>query len=145
MTRRRGEGPSQRQLRVGEELRHVLVRILARGELHDPDLAGQQVTVTAVHVSPDLGNATAFVVPFAGGDVKALVAALNRAAGYFRAQIAQEIQLRYVPAVRFQPDRSFEHADRIDRLLHDPRVASDLAGGGTSESGDDDADRGSGA
>lgn len=128
MTRRGGDAPGQRQLRVGEELRHSLVRILARGHLRDPHLKGAQITVTEVNISPDLRNATAFVVPFGGGDADALVAALNRASGFFRAQLAQELQLRYVPGLRFQPDRSFEHAQRIDQLLHDPRVAGDLLG-----------------
>jgi len=126
MTRRSGGTPSQRQLRVGEELRHALVRILSRGNLRDPELAGVQVTVTEVRVSPDLRNATAFVVPFGGGPAEALVAALNRAAGFFRAQFGRQLKLRYVPGIQFQADRSFDHASRIDALLHDPRVASDL-------------------
>jgi ribosome-binding factor A len=127
MTRRSDGAPSQRQLRVGEELRHALVRILGRGGLRDPELAGVQVTVTEVSVSPDLRNATAFVVPFAGGSSDKLVKALNRAAGFFRAQFGHELKLRYVPGIRFEPDRSFDHASRIEQLLHDPRVASDLA------------------
>lgn len=142
MTRRSGGPPSQRQLRVGEELRHVLVRILGRGQLRDPELDGVQVTVTEVHVSPDLRNATAFVVPFGGGPADALVAALNRAAGFFRAQFGRELKLRYIPGIRFQPDRSFEHAKRIDQLLHDPRVTVDL---GRGDEGDGDPGDGSGA
>jgi ribosome-binding factor A len=132
MTRRSGGAPSQRQLRVGEELRHTLVRILGRGGLRDPELDGVQVTVTEVSVSPDLHNATAFVVPFGGGPSDKLVAALNRASGFFRAQFGRELKLRYVPGIRFEADRSFEHAKRIDRLLQDPRVASDLAPGDDS-------------
>jgi ribosome-binding factor A len=142
MTRRTGGAPSQRQLRVGEELRHALVRILGRGNLRDPALDGVQVTVTEVHVGPDLRNATAFVVPFGGGQADALAAALNRAAGFFRAQLAREVKLRYVPGIQFQVDRSFDHASRIDRLLHDPRVAPDLAG---EDSSDGDTGDGSGA
>src|SRR5690554_2085558 len=92
-------GPSQRQLRVGEEVRHALVRILARGELTDPDLSGQSITVTEVRMSPDLRNATAFVTPFGGGDADRIVKALNRAGGYFRGQIAREVELRYSPTV----------------------------------------------
>lgn len=138
VTRRTGRAPSQRQLRVGEELRHALVRILDRGSLRDPALDGIQVTVTEVHVGPDLRNATAFVVPFGGGQADALAAALNRAAGFFRAQLAREVKLRHVPGIQFQVDRSFDHASRIDRLLHDPRVASDVAGedGSDSDTGD---------
>jgi ribosome-binding factor A len=142
MTRRSGGAPSQRQLRVGEELRHVLVRILGRGNLRDPELDGVQVTVTEVHVSPDLRNATAFVVPFGGGTSDALVAALNRAAGFFRAQFGRELKLRYVPAIQFQADRSFDHARRVDQLLHDPRVAPDLA---REDKGGGDTGDGSGA
>src|SRR5215470_9656407 len=126
MTRRSGGAPSQRQLRVGEELRHALVRILGRCGLRDPELEGVQVTVTEVSVSPDLRNATAFVVPFGGGPSDKLVKALNRAAGFFRAQFGRELNLRYIPGIHFEPDRSFDHASRIERLLHDPRVASDL-------------------
>ena len=142
MTRRSGGPPSQRQLRVGEELRHTLVRILSRGDLHDPELDGVQITVTEVHVSPDLRNATAFVVPFGGGSSEGLVTALNRAAGYFRAQFGRELKLRYIPGIRFQPDRSFEHAQRIDQLLHDPRVTVDL---GRGDESDGDPGDGSGA
>jgi len=142
MTRRSGGAPSQRQLRVGEEVRHVLVRILGRGGLRDPELEGVQVTVTEVSVSPDLRSATVFVVPFGGGSSDKLVKALNRAAGFFRAQLGQELKLRYVPGIRFEADRSFDQARRIDQLLHDPRVASDLAH--DAENGDD-TDGGRGA
>jgi ribosome-binding factor A len=119
MTRSRGGGaPSQRQLRVGEEVRHALVRILARGGLRDPALAGANITVTEVRVSPDLKHATAFVTPFGGGDAGALAQACRRAAGYFRSQLGHEVSLRYVPEVTFEPDRSFDNAQRIDALLH---------------------------
>jgi ribosome-binding factor A len=123
-------------------LRHVLVRILGRGQLRDPELDGVQVTVTEVHVSPDLRNATAFVVPFGGGQADGLVAALNRAARFFRAQFGRELKLRYIPGIRFQPDRSFEHARRIDQLLQDPRVTVDL---GRGDESDGDPGDGSGA
>jgi ribosome-binding factor A len=126
MTRKRSPGPSQRQLRVGEALRHALADILARGELRDPELAGLQVTVTEVRVSPDLRAATAFVVPFGGGDAAALAKALNRATGFFRMRLTDAVELRVAPTVRFAPDLSFDKADRIERLLHDPAVARDL-------------------
>lgn len=140
MTRRRGGAPSQRQLRVGEELRHALVRILSRGDLRDPQLEGAQITVTEVSVSPDLRNATAYVVPFGGGHADSLVAALNRAAGYFRGQLAQDVKLRHAPGISFEIDRSFENASRVDQLLHDPRVVRDLAGHGAKRRGGDDDD-----
>lgn len=142
MTKRAGGSPTQRQLRVGEELRHALVRILGRGSLRDPELDGVQVTVTEVRVSPDLRNATAFVVPFGGGKADALVAALNRAGGFLRAQFGRELKLRHVPGIQFEADRSFDHASRIDQLLQDPRVAPDLAH--EDKSGGDTGD-GSGA
>ena len=104
MTRKRSQGPSQRQLRVGEALRHALVEILARDELRDPALSGIQVTVTEVRVSPDLRAGTAFVLPFGGGDAAALASALNRAAGYFRKTLADSVELRVAPTIRFEPD-----------------------------------------
>jgi len=127
MTRKRSSGgPSQRQLRVGEALRHALAEILARGELRDPELAGLQVTVTEVRVSPDLRAATAFVVPFGGGDAAVLAKALNRATGFFRMRLSNAVELRVAPTVHFAPDLSFDKADRIERLLHDPAVVRDL-------------------
>ena len=127
MTRKRSEGPSQRQLRVGEALRHALVEVLARGELRDPALAGVQVTVTEVRVSPDLRAATAFVLPFGGGDAAALARGLNHAAGYFRKALADSVDLRVAPTIRFEPDRAFGQADRVEMLLRSPGVVRDLA------------------
>lgn len=139
---RAGRAASQRQLRVGEELRHALVRILARGELGDPALDGVSITVTEVRMSPDLRNATAFVTPFGGGDTAALVKALNRAGGYFRGQLAHEIDLRCTPSVRFTADASFDAALRIERLLHDPAVARDLDPDDAEPGSDDGVDPG---
>ena len=136
MTRRRGDAPNQRQLRVGEELRHALVRILAHEHFRDPALDGAQVTVTEVRIGPDLRNATAFVVPFGGGEGRELVAALNRAAGFFRAQLAHAVTLRFAPTIRFEIDRTFERAGRIDQLLHDPRVERDLQRPADGDDGD---------
>ncbi len=118
------------------------MRILARGDLRDPELVGVQVTVTRVDVSPDLRNASAYVTPFGGGQADTLAAALNRAAGYFRGQLAHDLKLRYAPGIRFEIDRSFDDASRIDRLLHDPRVARDLADGDGKEGDTRDADDG---
>jgi len=123
---RRGKAPSHRQLRVGEELRHALSRILARGELRDPSLVDLNLTVTEVRLSPDLKNATAFVVPLGGGGLEAAVAALNRAGGFFRSRLAQEVALRHAPRVAFAPDRSFDEARRVDEILERPRVQRDL-------------------
>lgn len=139
MVRKRSQGPSQRQLRVGEALRHALAETLARGELRDPELAGLQVTVTEVRVSPDLRAATAFVVPFGGGDAAALAKALNRATGFFRMRLSDAVELRVAPTVHFAPDLSFDKADRIEKLLHDPSVVRDLKKDSGPKDGDDGA------
>ncbi len=137
---RRDKAPSHRQLRVGEELRHALSRILVRGELRDPALADLNLTVTEVRVSPDLKNATAFVVPLGGSGLDAAVAALNRAGGFFRSRLAQEVALRHAPRVVFAPDRSFDEARRVDEILKRPRVQRDLAAeSGAAESEDSEA------
>lgn len=112
---------------MGEALRHALVEVLARGELRDPSLAEAHVTVTEVRVSPDLRAATAFVLPFAGGDAEALARGLNHAAGYFRKALADAVDLRVAPTIRFEPDRAFGQADRVEMLLRSPAVAKDLA------------------
>ncbi len=127
---RRNKAPNQRQLRVGEELRHALSRILSRGELRDPALAGLNLTVTEVRASPDLKNATAYVVPLGGGGLEAAVEALNRAAGFFRTRIAQEVALRHAPRISFAPDRSFDEAHRVREILERPRVRRDLVSSG---------------
>ena len=128
---RPAKGPSQRQLRVGEEIRHTLAQIIERGEVHDPELAGVMLTITEVRLSPDLKNATAFVVPLGGilpegKDSGDLMKALNHAAPFFRSRIAQLLSLRYTPKVSFRADGSFDEAHHIDVLLHDPRVVRDL-------------------
>ena len=133
-----GRGPSQRQLRVGEELRHALAEVLRRGDFREPELQNLNVTVTEVRISPDLRNATAFITPLGGGQVDETVAAMRRAAAFFRAQIARAIKLRYVPTLSFEADTSFEYADHINRLLHDPEVARDLGGDDPDDDEDDD-------
>lgn len=124
--RARGER-SQRQLRVGEVVRHALSRILERGGIRDPDLEGVSLTVTEVRVSPDIRNATVFVVPRGGAGAATVLAALRRAAPFLRARLGEEVTLRYLPALRFERDESFEAAGRIDSLLRAPDVARDLA------------------
>ncbi len=120
-------GPSQRQLRVGEELRHALVQIIDRAHFRDPDLMGVSITVTEVRISPDLKNATAYVTKLGGEGVDVLVAALKRAAPYLRGQIAKEVKMRAVPTLGFAADTSFDYASSINDLLHRPEVARDLA------------------
>lgn len=130
---RRGEQrpPSSRQLRVGEAIRHALAAALERGEVRDPGLHGNPVTVTEVRVSPDLGHATAFVVPFGlqpgSGEIAEIVAALNRAAPFLRHRVAETVRTRYAPEIVFRADTTFDEAHRIHSLLTKPEVARDLA------------------
>jgi ribosome-binding factor A len=119
-------GRSQRQLRVGEEIRHVLARLLRPGELHDPAMSDANVTVTEVQLSPDLRNATAFVMPLTGTNAADVVAGLRRSAPYLKSQIAKAVRLRYVPNLSFALDNAFDSADRIATLLHSETVARDL-------------------
>ena len=133
-------GHSQRQLRVGEELRHLLAELLERGDMRDPDLRGASITVTAVDVSPDLRNATAFVMPLGGQNEERLLAAMRRAAPWFRARVGERAGLRYAPEIRFEIDRTFDEADRIGSLLRRPDVARDIEESGRDiESADRDA------
>jgi len=132
---------SQRQLRVGEELRHTLAQIFEHGTLRDPALSGVSVTVTEVRVSPDLRNATAFVMPLGGGNTEAVVAALRHAAPFLRREVARAVNLKFAPNLSFQPDGSFDEASHIDALLRDPQVARDLhADDGDDALGEDGED-----
>lgn len=126
MSRGGMKAPSQRQLRVGEELRHVLANVLERGDVRDPDVAGKVITVTEVAVSPDLRNASVYVVEMGGGDIKSLLGGLKRVAPFFRHELAQKMNLRTVPTLHFHPDTSFDRASRIDALLAKPEVRRDL-------------------
>src|SRR3546814_11948983 len=112
---------------MGEELRHALAEILARGHIHDPELRDAAITVTEVRVSPDLRNATAFVTPLGGEKLDEIVAALKRARGFFRAQIAKSVEARFVPEIRFEPDRSLEEEAReLGRASCRARVCQDV-------------------
>jgi ribosome-binding factor A len=126
MTRQRFKPQSQRQRRVGEEIRHGFLRAIEHGHFRDPDLQDIAVTVTEVRMSPDLRHATIFVLPFGGGDGGVLVKALKRAGAYLRSLLAHEIELRYLPELAFELDTTFDHAAELDRLLHSPAVARDL-------------------
>ena len=119
-------GPSQRQLRAGELIRHALVEILREEEIADPDLAGVSVTVTEVRMSPDLRHAYAFVEPLGGQDAARVVAALNRHARFLRGRLGREIDMKFTPDLRFAHDESFTEAARMEALFRDPRVARDL-------------------
>jgi ribosome-binding factor A len=132
MAKRKSQSPrsgpirSQRQLRVGELLRHVLVDILGRGELRDPDLVGASVTVTEVRVSPDLRNAAVFVMPLGGSRTEEVVAALGRAAPYLRRMIGQSVTMKYNPALSFVADQAFDEGSKIEGILRSPQVSRDL-------------------
>lgn len=112
------KGPSQRQLRAGELVRHALVDILAREEFRDPDLQGVSVTIGEVRTSPDLKHATIFCSPlFGNSDVEAVAEALNRASSFLRGKLGRQIELKFTPNLRFLPDTSYDSASEMDRLL----------------------------
>lgn len=129
-----GKAPSQRQLRVGEELRHALADLFRRGDFHDPDLSRLNITVTEVRVSPDLSNATVFFSTLGGGQMEEAKTALRRAAVFLRGQVARLVNLRHAPTLSFEEDTSFEYAHHIDNILHSPEVSRDLS----RVNGDDD-------
>ena len=108
---------SQRQLRGGEELRHFLSQIMLRGELNDPELNGLSITVSEVRISPDLNNATVFVIPLIG-DPEKILPALSRAASYIRGQLSGSIKLRHTPNLKFEYDDSFDNAERIEMIIN---------------------------
>lgn len=118
--------PSQRQLRVGEEIRSALAQIFAHGETHNPILDGSSITVSQVRISPDLKNATAYVMPLAGGNKEAVMEALKDNAGRLRGMVTRKIVLRTSPRISFKLDTSFEEANRINLLLNSERVRADV-------------------
>ncbi len=119
-------GPSQRQLRVAEEVRHALAMLFERRDFRDPELASMHVTVTEVRASPDLKHMTAFVSGF-GHDLSAeQLKALKRGAAYLRSQVAKAVRLKYAPDLHFQTDTALDYAMQIDRALKQPEVARDL-------------------
>jgi len=119
-------GPTQRQLRVGETLRHALAEILIRGDIRDPDLAGVSVTITQVLPSGDMRHATAYCEPLGGKNADKIVAALNRHKAYLRGQMGHLIALKFTPELRFVEDKSFAEAERIETILKSERVQRDL-------------------
>lgn len=119
-------GPSQRQLRVGELVRHALSEILARGEIADPDLDGVLVTVPEVRMSPDLKQATALVMPLGGKNQDKVMAGLERSRKWLRGQVARRVDLKFAPEIRFRLDTRFEDDDRVNAMLRAPEVKKDL-------------------
>lgn len=123
---KKNKQPTQRQLRVGEELRHALVEVFERDELRDPVLRDCAITVSEVRLGSDLRSATVFISPLGGGDAGDIVEALSRAASFLRGAVAKRVRLRFMPSLRFAYDESFDQADRIDALLKRPAIARDL-------------------
>lgn len=119
-------GPSQRQLRAGELVRHALVEILREEDLDDPALSGAPVTITEVRVSPDLRHAICFIQPLGGENAPEVVAAMNRASKFFRGRLGRMIDLRATPELKFLHDETFDAADQMSRLFDDPKVRQDL-------------------
>ena len=130
-------GRSQRQLRVGEVLRHTLTEILSRGDIHDPILASMPVTISEVRISPDLRHATAFVMPLGGDKIDDVLKSLNGNTKYLRGQVSRRVsQLRFAPEFKFIVDESFDQSSSLDELLRSPHVAQDLAAEDGGEEGE---------
>ena len=119
-------GGSQRQLRVGETVRHAVAEILSQGNVHDADLEGHIITVPEVRMSPDLKLATVYVMPLGGRDVDVVIAALERNKKYLRGEIAHRVNLKFSPDIRFRADERFDEAERIEKLLRTPAIQRDL-------------------
>lgn len=120
------EDPSVRLLKVGERVRHVLSEILLRGQVHDDVLTAHSVSVTEVRMSPDLRQARAYVKPLLGTDEDKVLTALRQNTAFLQREVAQRLGLKFAPKLKFAADESFDEADRIERLLNDPRVTRDL-------------------
>jgi ribosome-binding factor A len=125
--------PSQRQLRVGELVRHALAELLARGEVHDPVIEGHLITVPEVKMTADLRLATIYVMPLGGRDAVEVVAAFERNKRYLRGEIARHVNLKFAPEIRFRIDERFEEAERIEKLLRTPAVRRDLTANKTDD------------
>src|SRR6202451_3430410 len=119
-------GGSQRQLRVGETVRHAIADILSQGSVHDPDLEGHIITVPEVRMSPDLKIATIYVMPLGGRDIETVITALERNKKFLRGEIAHRVNLKFAPDIRFRADERFDEAERIEKLLRTPAGKKDL-------------------
>jgi ribosome-binding factor A len=124
--RESGSGPSQRQLRAGELIRHALAEVFSRGEVHDPVIEKHLITVPEVRMSPDLRQATIYVMPLGGHDVPEVLEALDRNKKFLRGEIAHRVNLKFAPEIRFQIDERFAEAERIEKLLRSPNVKRDI-------------------
>jgi ribosome-binding factor A len=120
------ETRSVRLLKVGEQVRHVLSELLLRQEVHDETLSAHSVSVTEVRMSPDLRMATVYVKPLLGAHEEEVLKALRTNTAFFQREVASRLKLKYAPKLKFRGDETFDEADRIERLLRDPKVARDL-------------------
>ena len=120
------EQQSVRVLKVGERVRHILSELLARGEVHDDVLTAHSVSVTEVRMTPDLRNAAAYVKPLLGKDEDIVLKSLRTNIAFFQREVAKRLGLKFAPKLSFKPDESFDEAERIERLLSDPKVTRDL-------------------
>jgi ribosome-binding factor A len=120
-------GPSQRQLRVGELIRHAMAEMLSRSEIHDPVIEAHMITVPEVAMTADLRHATVYVMPLGGRDAKPVIEALERNKKFLRGEIARRINLKFAPDIRFRFDERFDEAERIEKILRTPQVQRDLA------------------
>jgi ribosome-binding factor A len=126
MKHQSSRAPSQRQLRVGEVIRHAFAEILTRGDIHDPVFESTVVTVSEVRMAPDMKLATVFVMPLGGQNADEMLAAFERHKKYLRGEISRRVHLRNAPELRFRLDTSFEEGGRIDAVLRSPEVRRDL-------------------
>jgi len=124
--RGQAQGPTQRQLRAGELMRHALVEILREEDFSDAALIGVSVTVTEVRMSPDLRHGTVFIEPLGGAHAAEVVEALNRHAKFLRGRLGRSIDMKFTPDLKFLHDETFDEAQRMDRLFDDPKVRQDL-------------------
>ena len=125
--------PSVRLLRVGEQVRHILSEILARGDVHDETLAKHMVSVTEVRMSPDLRHATVFVKPLLGKDEEVVIKALRTNTAYLQREVAHRVKMKYPAKLKFRADESFDEGSHIDSLLRSPKVSQDLEEGESSK------------
>jgi len=117
--KRSSKTASKRQLRVGEQLRHIIAEVLSEGNIHDPDVAGTSVTVTEVQTSPDMRNATVYVTPLGGLNEEAVIKGLNRSSGFIQSEMGRQLSMKFTPRLTFKRDDSFDYGDHIDSLIRE--------------------------
>ncbi len=127
MRKNQSKEPTQRQLRVGEEIKRIVSGIFERGDIRNPEIEGKVITVTEVRISADLKNAKIFVITFNGDRIDEIVLGLNESKGYVRKQLGKNMVSKFTPEIKFYKDDSFDEAFRIESLLRNPKVAEDLA------------------